>query len=489
MQLTELVNSIHVIQLTGEVQRQDVSGIFYDSRKIVPGSIFVAIKGFNSDGHRYVLEALNKGAIAVILEDTHSVPDEIFTHTAKAKILVKDSRKALAEISNYYFHESSKKLKLIGITGTNGKTTTSYFLKNIIEEAGLKTGLLGTIKNIVGDKPIDSKLTTPESNELNEYLLEMVNDGCQYGVMEVSSHSLVLKRVYSLHFSAALFTNITSDHMDFHNSFENYFEAKKILFDELSENSFAIYNIDDPHAKDIIKDTKAERISFGMAEGAAFRIKNIHFDLDGTSFSIQYEGTDYNVSTSMSGIFNAYNACGAFAAAILTGIPVEDAVNGIKDTVSVPGRFEVIKHENKRVIIDYSHTADSLEKALLAIKEIVKENQHVYTVFGCGGNRDKSKRPVMGQIASRLSLKVFITSDNPRNEDPFDIINEIIPGITSNNYEVIENREEAIKSAILNTEDNAVILIAGKGHETYQEIKGVRTHFSDKEIAEKYLFA
>ena len=292
MQLTELVNSIHVIQLTGEVQRQDVSGIFYDSRKIVPGSVFVAIKGYNSDGHRYILEALNKGAIAVILEDTHSVPDEIFTHTAKAKILVTDSRRALAEISNYYFHEPSKKLKLVGITGTNGKTTTSYFLKNIIEEAGLKTGLLGTIKNIIGNKPVDSRLTTPESNELNEYLLEMIDEGCQYGVMEVSSHSLVLKRVHCLHFTAAIFTNITSDHMDFHISFENYFAAKKILFDQLSSNSFAIYNIDDPHAEGFIKDTPAKLISFGINEKADFRIKDIHFDLDSISFSIEYQGAE-----------------------------------------------------------------------------------------------------------------------------------------------------------------------------------------------------
>jgi UDP-N-acetylmuramoyl-L-alanyl-D-glutamate--2,6-diaminopimelate ligase len=487
MELTALVNGIHVSQLIGEVQRQDVTGIFYDSRKVTKGSIFVAIKGFNSDGHRFILDAINDGALAVILEDSNAVPDEIFTHNRIAKICVRDSRIALAEVSNYYFKEPSKKLKLIGITGTNGKTTTTYFIKSIIEQAGEKAGIVGTIANYIGDREIKSSLTTPESNNLNELIYQMVNEGCSYAIMEVSSHSLVLKRVHGLKFSEAIFTNITSDHLDFHGNFEKYFKAKKILFDSLDEFSLIIYNSDDPNSLNIIKDSKAKSYSYGMAANSDFKISDISFDLSGTSFSINYSGNIYSPHTSLVGSFNAYNACAAFASAVLHGISPETAIEGIRNTKQVPGRFEVIGKGSKKVIVDYSHTADSLEKALIALNKIVQNNNPVYTVLGCGGNRDKSKRPIMGRIASDMSNKIFITSDNPRNEDPMEIIKEIQSGISKENYEVIENREEAIKKAILSSEDNAVILVAGKGHENYQEIKGVRKHFSDKEMAEKYL--
>jgi UDP-N-acetylmuramoyl-L-alanyl-D-glutamate--2,6-diaminopimelate ligase len=489
MELTALVNGIFVSQLIGEVQRQDVTGIFYDSRKVTKGSIFVAIKGFNSDGHKFILDAINKGALAVILEDSNAVPDEIFIHNRIAKICVRDSRIALAQVSNCYFKDPSNKLKLIGITGTNGKTTTTYFIKSIIEQSGAKAGIVGTIANYIGDKEIKSSLTTPESNDLNELMYQMYTEGCSYAIMEVSSHSLVLKRVYGLKFSEAVFTNITSDHLDFHGNFEEYFRAKKILFDSLNESSFIIYNSDDTNSLRIIKDSKASHHSYGMAPESDFMIKDISYDLSGTSFIIKYAGKDYSLSTSLVGSFNAYNACASFASAILHGISSETAIKGIRNTKQVPGRFEVIGKGSKKVIVDYSHTADSLEKALMALNKIVLDKNPVYTVFGCGGNRDKSKRPVMGKIASDMSKKIFITSDNPRNEDPNEIINEIKSGLTKDNYEIIENREDAIKKAIRSSEDNAVILIAGKGHETYQEIKGIRNHFSDKEIAEKYLAA
>lgn len=488
MELTELLNSVHAIQVIGEVQRKDVAGIFYDSRKVLQNSIFVAVKGYNIDGHKFILDALNKGAIAVVLEDKNAVPDEMFIHESKAKILVHNSRIALAELSNHLFKEPSKKLKLIGITGTNGKTTTSYILKNIFETAGYKTGLMGTIANYIGDKKIESKLTTPESSDLNEMLFAMYNQGCRYAVMEVSSHSLVLNRVSGLYFSEAVFTNITSDHLDFHGNFENYFSAKKILFDSLSPESNIICNADDINGKAITKDSKAKTYFYGTSEGADILITDIGFDLHGTFFKIYYRNKNYSVETSLIGEFNAYNACGAFAASVLAGIGEEIALEGIKTARHVPGRFEVVRRGNKKVIIDYSHTADSLQKALQAVHKINKDKNPVYTVFGCGGNRDKTKRPVMGKIASELSDKIFITSDNPRFEDPLLIINEIKKGISQHNYEVIENREEAIKKSIESSGDNAVILIAGKGHENYQEVKGIRNHFSDKEIAEKYLF-
>jgi UDP-N-acetylmuramoyl-L-alanyl-D-glutamate--2,6-diaminopimelate ligase len=487
MELTELINSVHVIQVVGNVQRKDVTGIFYDSRKVVKGSVFVAVKGFNIDGHRFITDALNKGAVAVVLEDNDAVPDEIFIHTEAAKLLVKDSRQALAELSKGFYKNISEKIKLIGITGTKGKTTTSYIIKSILETAGNKTGLIGTISNYIGDKEIKSSLTTPESNDLNELLLEMYNSGCNYAVMEVSSHALALKRVFGLDFSAAVFTNISSDHLDFHQNFENYLSAKKILFDNLSLSAFGVYNVDDKSSPKIIENRVAPLYSLGKMPGADFIIKNISYDLEGTYFLVEKGSVNYEISTSLVGEFNAYNAAFAFAVTTLLGIDPETAVKGIKNTPQVPGRFEITGHKEKRVIIDYSHNADSLEKTLLAIGNIVGDEHPVYTVFGCGGNRDRTKRPVMGKIASDLSRKVFITSDNPRNEDPMDIIKEIEAGIEKKNYEIIEDREEAIKTAIGQTEPDAVILIAGKGHETYQEIKGVRKHFSDREVAEKYL--
>jgi UDP-N-acetylmuramoyl-L-alanyl-D-glutamate--2,6-diaminopimelate ligase len=487
MELTQLLNSLHVIQVTGEVQRKDVAGIVYDSRKVQKNSVFVAIKGFKTDGHLFIQDAINKGAIAIVVEDNNSIPDELITHTQIAKILVKDSRIALAEISKGYYNDPTSKLKLIGITGTNGKTTTTFILKNILQNAGFKTGLLGTIANYIDDVKIDSNLTTPESNDLNRFFYEMIQTGCSHSVMEVSSHSLILNRVHGLNFLGAIFSNITSDHLDFHQTFEEYLKAKKILFDGLNSDSFAIINSDDNSAADIVKDSKAKIITYGMSDRSDYQIKDIRYDLDGTEFTITHNKIDFIISTSLIGTFNAYNAASAFVTAKCFGIDESKIMKGIKSSPQVPGRFEVLGNGNKKVIVDYSHTADSLEKALLAVREIVKNNNQIVTVFGCGGDRDKTKRPVMGKVASELSDKVIVTSDNPRTENPFMIIDDIKKGIIKNNYQVEENREAAIAQAIKNSDDNAVILIAGKGHENYQEINGIRNHFSDREVALKYL--
>jgi UDP-N-acetylmuramoyl-L-alanyl-D-glutamate--2,6-diaminopimelate ligase len=487
MQLTELLNSIKVIQVTGDVQRKDISGIYYDSRKVIPNSIFTAIKGFSTDGHKFILDAINKGAIAIILEDPKVLPDDIFGMAKIAKIVVEDSRKALAEISHCFYKEPSKKLKLIGITGTNGKTTTSYYIKSILENAGYKVGLIGTIANYIGEERIDSSLTTPESCNLNSLLMNMANRGSEFAVMEVSSHSLVLKRVYGLHFAAAIFTNITSDHLDFHNSFQEYFDAKKILFDSLSKNSVCIYNSDDNNGREIVKDCIAHKYSYGTTEGSEFLLNNIFFDLNGTRFTINHNDKNYELQTSLIGEFNAYNAACAYATTVKLGIESNCAIEGILKTKQVPGRFEVIGRGSKKAIVDYSHTADSLEKALINLRKIVGKNTAIYTVFGCGGNRDKSKRPIMGKIASELSDFVIITNDNPRFENPSEIVSDIVKAVVKNNFKIIENREEAIKYAIDRAEDNSAILIAGKGHEDYQIVDGVKNHFSDKETAEKYL--
>ena len=487
MYLTELLNKIKVVQVIGTPSSLEVSGIEYDSRNIVNGSVFVAIKGFNTDGHLFIQDALNKEAIAIVVENTESVPDSLITHHNAIKIVVNDSRAVLAELSKAYYDNPSKKLRLIGITGTNGKTTSTYFLKNIFETSGYNVGLMGTISNYIGKEKIESRLTTPESNDINKFLNRMINSGCDIAVMEVSSHSLALKRVYGLNFSIAVFTNITAEHLDFHGDFQNYIEAKKILFDNLAVSSSAIFNSDDLHSVDIIKDCPALKYSFGTVSNSDFHIVNIKCDLSGTSFTIKYENKEYNLKTSLVGDFNAYNAAGAFASAKLSGIQDEIISEGILTTPQVPGRFEVLSNGTRKVVIDYSHTPDSLEKTLMVIRKITEKKNPVYTVFGCGGNRDKLKRPLMGKIATEMSDTVIVTSDNPRNENPVAIIDEIKSGITTDNYHVIDDREKAIEEAIKKSQKNSVILIAGKGHEDYQEIKGIRQHFSDREVAKKIL--
>ena len=487
MLLSELLNKIKAVQVVGTPPAREISGVEYDSRKVVDGSVFVAIKGFNTDGHLFIQDALNKKAVAVVVENSEAIPDSLVSHFKAAKIIVNDSRQTLAELSNAFFNEPSKKLRLIGITGTNGKTTTSYFLKNIYEISGYKVGLIGTISNYIGKEKIDSKLTTPESNDLNKMLNQMNIAGCDFSVMEVSSHSLALKRVHGLHFSFAVFTNLTPEHLDFHVDFENYLTAKKILFDTLPVSSSAIYNIDDLHSVDVVKDCHSLKYSFGTKGDSQFRIYDINCDLSGTSFTINYENKNYSLRTALVGDFNAYNAAGAFAVAKLSGIKDEVIAEGILTTPQVPGRFEVLSNGTRKVVIDYSHTPDSLEKTLMVIRKITEKKNPVYTVFGCGGNRDKLKRPLMGKIATELSDNVIVTSDNPRNENPSTIIEEIRSGITRDNYQIIEDRESAIEEAIKKSGKNSVILIAGKGHEDYQEIGGVRHHFSDKEVARKVL--
>lgn len=487
MELSKLLNNVQSVQVSGFPENIDTEGITINSKEANEETIFVAITGFKTDGHKYIPEALSKGAKVVVIEKDSSNIDELVKINNAVKILVKDSRKALAQLSNALYDYPSTKLNLIGITGTKGKTTTSYYIKNILEKSGRNVGLIGTNKNMVGYKVIPTKLTTPESNVINSLMSKMVYESCSDCVMEVSSHSIELSRVDGLDFNIAVFTNITSDHLDFHDSFENYLSAKKKLFDMIGQSAHIVYNIDDIHHEKLLKDCSATQISFGINGNADFKISDIYYDLNGTRYNLNYNGKDYKVSTSLIGKFNAYNSVSAIAASVLSNVEIEVAIEGIESTPQVPGRFEVLGIGDKKVIIDYSHTSDSLKQALEAIRFIVNDSQPVYTVFGCGGDRDKTKRPEMGSIAEEYSDYCIITSDNPRTENPLAIIEDIKRGFKSANYKVIEDREEAIKYAIEKSEDNAVILIAGKGHETYQEINGVRNHFSDKEVTEKYL--
>ncbi len=487
MKLSELLNHLKVIHVLGKAELKEIENISIDSRNVTIKTLFFAIRGFKIDGHSFIQSAVNNGAVGIVLDRNEVLPDDYFVNNDCVKILVKDSRKALAEASVAFYDEPSCKINMVGVTGTKGKTTTTFFIKHLFDSAFDSSGMLGTIANYVGNEKIKTSLTTPQAHEINMLLKQMVDRGIKNCVMEVSSHALALNRVDFLDFNFAVFMNLTSDHMDYHETKENYLASKKILFDMLSENSCAIYNADDENSSQIIKDTKAKKISFGFSENSDIKIADIDYDIEGTRFRLIYQGESFPINTRLVGQFNAYNSAAAFAVGIFSGIQPSVAAAFLSQAPQVPGRMEIISSGNKKVIIDYSHTSDSLKQALTAINHIVKNERPVITVFGCGGDRDKTKRPIMGNIAVTMSTRAIVTSDNPRTENPGKIIEDILKGITTKNFLVIENREEAIKTAITNSPENAVILIAGKGHENYQEVNGVRTHFDDKEIAWKYL--
>ncbi len=487
MKLDKLIQNIEIVSVIGNPETLEINSIVNNSKDVKRGSLFVAIKGFTSDGHKFVTNAISNGAIAIVVDNEDESPEELYIHNNVVRIVVKESRKSLADLSCEFYGHPSKQLKLVGITGSNGKTTTSFYIKNMFETAGYETGLIGTISNIVGEKEVESSLTTPESNTINKYLREMVDAGITHCVMEVSSHSLILERVRGLHFDYAIFTSITSDHLDFHSDFKNYLNAKKILFDNLDSTAKVIYNKDDVNSNALLVDCDNASFSFGKGISSDFRIANVFYNMDGTSFDLLNNASKFNFKTRLIGEFNAYNATCAAIIGVNENYTYEVITKGINTTPQVPGRFEVVGKGDKKVVVDYSHTADSLEKALQAIQSIVNGSREIHTVFGCGGDRDKTKRSIMGEIADKLSDEIYVTSDNPRSEKPLEIIDEILKGIKRKNPIVIEDREAAIKSAICNSNKNAVILIAGKGHEDYQLINGVKNHFSDKETAIKYL--
>lgn len=489
MNLAEILNSVKVLQVTGEPEKKEIEKLSIDSRDVSANTLFFAISGFKMDGHKFVEGAINKGAVAVVLEKNEVLPEEYFTLNGVVKILVEDSRVALAEISVTFYRNPSKRLDLVGVTGTKGKTTTTFCLKHLFESIYGSAGLIGTISNIVGDEVVKSKLTTPQSHEINNLLADMVKKNIKHCAVEVSSHGLALKRVHALSFRVAVFMNLTSDHMDYHETQENYLKSKKILFDMLDDLAFALYDCDDSNGEKIVADTMAKKISFGKGDTADFRISRIEYDITGTRFCVTYKNQEYNFNTKLIGEFNAYNLTAAFASGVLLGAEPNQAASVLNDAPQIPGRMEVINKDEKYVLVDYSHTADSLNQALGALQHIVNGERPIYSVFGCGGDRDKTKRPVMGKIATEMSDYAILTSDNPRTEDPLEIIEDVKKGIKIESYGVNADREEAIKSAVLESPDNAVVLIAGKGHEDYQEVNGVRTHFSDKEIVKKYLYA
>lgn len=496
MDLSRILHGVSVTKLfqamygkmvvTHEVK---VDGIQYDSRKVVPGDVFVAMRGSVVDGHRFVGEAIGRGAKVVVLEDETALPDSLAMHAGVVKVVVGDARKTLAMMSANFFDHPSTKMKLVGVTGTNGKTTTTHLIRSVLDSGGFRTGLLGTIEYRVGDKVVPATHTTPESLEVNRMLAEMAAAGCTAAVMEVSSHALVQHRVHGLAFGVAAFTNLTQDHLDFHRSMDDYSRAKKMLFDSLPSGAWAVTTTEDPYGEEMVRDTRATILRYGLRGDADVHATDLTLDVHGTTLTVVARGERQHVRSSLIGRFNARNILAACAVGTAVGIPSPAIAGGIARMEGVRGRFErVASPDGWIAIIDYAHTPDALENCLRAIHDILPAHRSIITVFGCGGDRDRSKRPVMGKIAATLSSLTVVTSDNPRTEDPLEIIHEIVAGIgQGKNYVVEPDRRSAIRKALGYARSGDVVLIAGKGHENYQVVGETRTHFDDREEVEAFI--
>lgn len=475
MLLTNLIASLIYTEVKN-IDLQDITSLAFDSREATTGSLFFAIRGTVVDGHNYIKKAIDNGCRAVVCEVLPSLLDENVTY-----VTVTDSSVALATLSSVFYGNPSSKLKLVGVTGTNGKTTIATLLYNLFKNLGYKVGLISTVTYKIDDIEIKSTHTTPDVVRLNKYIAEMVEAGCSYCFIEVSSHSIVQNRVLGLDFDVAIFTNITHDHLDYHGSFAEYIKAKKMLFDGLKKSAFAIYNGDDRNGSVIVQNSRAKNYSFGLRGLADFKCLVLESHFEGTLLEIN--GTE--LWSRLIGRFNAANTTCVYAAATLLGESEERITTAISVLTTVDGRFDNLRSASGvTAIIDYAHTPDALQNVLATINDIKRPSQKVICVVGCGGDRDKTKRPEMGEIAVKNADHTIFTSDNPRSEDPEAILTDIIAGVTEKyqlSFMKITDRREAIKSAVIMAKSGDIILVAGKGHETYQEIKGVRTHFSDKE--------
>ncbi len=495
MNLAELLEGVTAVKmfqmLYGKtVVTEDVAvrGISYDSRTVRPGELFVAIRGTGVDGHRYVAEAIQKGAAVVVVEDDAAVPDSLCLHAGTTKIVVPDSRRALATLSANFYGRPSRRLKMVAVTGTNGKTTTTHLIRGILEAAGERTGLVGTIGYMIGRELIPATHTTPESLELNGLLATMVEQKCTAAVMEVSSHALVQHRVDGIAFGVGVFTNLTQDHLDFHGTLDDYAAAKRMLFTGLDASSHAVINADDAYGAAMVRDTRAAVLRYGILRDADVRGQNLRLGVRGTAFEVVHNGTRSIVQSPLIGRFNVQNILAAYGAGVALGLPDAVIRRGVASVETVRGRFEQIHSPaGWTAIIDYAHTPDALENCLKTIHEILPRGR-VISVFGCGGNRDRGKRPLMGEIASRLSSVTIITSDNPRQEDPEQIIEEVAAGVVPGATVYREtDRRKAIARGLGLARAGDVVLIAGKGHETYQVTGTTKSHFDDREEVERYL--
>jgi UDP-N-acetylmuramoyl-L-alanyl-D-glutamate--2,6-diaminopimelate ligase len=486
MKLKEIIRGLETTAIRGD-SGVDITAIAYDSRKVTPGCLFVAMRGERADGHNYIKDAAARGAVAVICEEfpSGSSRDIPFALTF---VSVKDARLALASVANTFFMNPSASLPVTAITGTNGKTTTSYLLKSMLEAWGKKVGLIGTIRYMIGDETFAAPHTTPESLEFQELLSRMRAAGCTHAVSEVSSHALAQSRVDGTAFRAAVFTNLTQDHLDFHKTMEEYYRAKERLFTELlPAGGRSIINHDDPFGRRLAGELRKlgrDVRTSGLEAGADLLACEIGTSFTGLKFRIIAEGGKYDIISPLVGLPNVYNILSAAGAARALGVPWEAIIEGIRTSVNVTGRFErVDAGQPFLAVVDFAHTEDALQRLIYTAKGLTRGR--VITVFGCGGDRDRGKRPKMGEAATRLSDLVIITSDNPRSEDPVEIIREIEAGAVRRNYLVEPDREEAIKRAVLMAREDDVVLVAGKGHEQYQEIGGSRFSFNDREVLEK----
>lgn len=481
MELRKLIKNIKPVAIKGD-DGVDVTGVNINSRLIEKGHLFVAMKGTQVDGHRFIANAVESGAVAVLCEDMPAEPAEGVTY-----VQVESTEDAVGKVATMFYGEPSKKLKLVGVTGTNGKTTIATLLYNMFTKLGHKCGLLSTVCNYIVDEKIPADHTTPDPIELNSLLARMVDAGCEYAFMECSSHAIAQKRIGGLHFAGGLFTNLTRDHLDYHKTFENYRDAKKAFFDELPKTAFAITNADDKNGMVMVQNTKAMVKTYSTRTMADFkgRLLECHFEgmyleIDGREVGVQFIGK-----------FNLSNLLAVYGAAVMLGQKPEDILLVLSTLHSVNGRLEPIRSpEGFTAIVDYAHTPDALKNVLNAIHEVLNGRGNVITVCGAGGNRDKGKRPLMAQEAVAQSDRVIITSDNPRFEEPQDIINDMLAGLNAPQMKKvisIADRREAIRTACMMANKGDVVLIAGKGHEDYQEIKGVKHHFDDHEVVREFI--
>lgn len=475
-QLHEILTDVTVLQMKGSSDRA-VRNIHFDSRNVKEGDLFIAVKGVSTDGHLYINQAIKNGAVAVVCE---VLPNELVS--AIVYCVVADSGESLGTIAHNYYGGPSRKIKLVGVTGTNGKTTVATLLYQLFEGLGYHVGLLSTVHNRIGSVVLPATHTTPDPIQLNSLLKHMLDEGCDYCFMEVSSHAIDQQRIAGLSFSGGIFTNITHDHLDYHGTFDKYIKAKKTFFDRLPKSAFALTNIDDKNGMVMLQNTLAYRKTYGLMNIADYNAKLIESHFSGTLLNV--EGDE--VWVKLVGKFNAYNLLSVYATSMLLEQDHKRVLTILSRLSGAAGRFDTqISVDGRIAIVDYAHTPDALENVLSTIQQLRKGNEQIITVVGCGGDRDKTKRAFMAKVAVNLSDKVILTSDNPRTEDPSSILQDMEAGVSAEGRRktfTISDRKEAIRAACHLAQPDDVILVAGKGHETYQEVNGVKHHFDDKEI-------
>ncbi len=485
MQLKILLRSLSPQRIIGPPDRE-VESIAYDSRRVQSGSLFVALRGEKSDGHEFIEQAIGKGASVIVAEREITSP-------RATVIVVENTRTALADLGSAFYGAPSRKLKMAAVTGTNGKTTTTFLIKHICEKVGVRCGLIGTVQYEIGERILPAVRTTPEALDVQELLAQILNAGCRAAVMEVSSHALAQERTRGIEWDVAVFTNLTQDHLDFHRTLENYFEAKAKLFESLSQQQkkkkpVAIINIDDRYGQKLADRFagKFSVVTYGMAQRADFRASNYRTEFAGTSYQLDARGRSYLVRVPLIGRFNVANSMAALAAATALGVNLRDAVLSLAHAPQVPGRLEMVPAKRQfQIFVDYAHTDDALLNVLKTLREL--QPRKLITVFGCGGDRDKQKRPLMGRVVDENADYGIITSDNPRKENPDAIIADVEQGFRSKHYEKITDRAEAITRAVALAQARDVVLIAGKGHEKYQEFADHTVPFDDLQVARRAL--